>query len=365
MKVLLLSAYDIDSHRFWRKKLVNSLDSIEWQVLTLPARYFNWRIRGNPLSWALTEQTILSQQFDAVLATSMVDLATLKGLIPNLANTPSIVYFHENQFAYPLSAHQQFRIEPQVVTLYNGIAAERLIFNSEYNLTTYLSGIEKLLAKMPDCVPTDVVKHLTKKSQIIPVPIESPESQQHRSFSKPLTLVWNHRWEYDKGPDGLFAALTVLRKRKIDFKIHIIGQQFRKVPNIFLDLKDRFSNEIGEFGFIEHQQDYQRILSESDLVISTAIHEFQGLAILEAVASGCIPVVPDRLSYPEFFDQQYRYDSAPDNIDAETESLCDKIEFWLEQLQTGAPLAVPNISSLSWRNLGIQYEKLLNCYRPD
>jgi hypothetical protein len=189
MKVLLLSAYDVASHRYWRNGLVSHLNTVDWQQLYLPPRHFNWRIRGNPLSWALSEQETLSQHYDAIIATSMVDLATLKGLIPNLANTPSIVYFHENQFAYPLGSHQQYRIEPQMVTLYNGLTADQLVFNSEYNRTTYLTGIEQLLAKMPDCVPKGIVDQLSSKSQLVPVPIESTERFKRSTFSAPLILV--------------------------------------------------------------------------------------------------------------------------------------------------------------------------------
>ncbi len=359
MKVLLLSAYDVASHRYWRKGLVDNLDTIDWQQLSLPPRHFNWRIRGNPLSWAISEQETLSKHYDAIIATSMVDLATLKGLVPNLANTPSIVYFHENQFVYPLSSRQQQRIEPQMVTLYNGLAADQLVFNSHYNRTTYLSGIEQLLAKMPDCVPKGIVNKLSSKSQVIPVPIEFTKHPTPSTFTTPLTLVWNHRWEYDKGPERLYAALLLLKKRGIDFRIHIIGQQFRQIPDIFGQIQTEFSEHIGEFGYLENHKDYLRVLSESDLVISTAIHEFQGLAVLEAVTCGCIPVVPDRLSYPEFFEEIYCYQSELDNINSEAAGLCDKIEYWLDYLQHEHQLITPDISALSWKNLAGGYLDLL------
>ena len=359
MKVLLLSAYDVASHRYWRKALVAHLNAIDWHQLCLPARYFNWRIRGNPLSWALSQQETLSQHYDLIIATSMVDLATLKGLVPNLANIPSIVYFHENQFAYPLSPDQQQRIEPQMVSLYSGLAAQQLVFNSDYNRTTYLTGIEQMLAKMPDCVPKGVVQQLSIKSQVIPVPIELTKRVERSAFSAPLTLVWNHRWEYDKGPERLFAGLLLLKTRGVDFLIHIIGQQFRQSPDIFRQLKNSFSENIGEFGYIKDHSQYLRILSESDLVISTAIHEFQGLAVMEAVACGCIPVVPDRLSYPEYFDDKYCYPSRMDNLDAEASGLCDTIEYWLNRFQTEQQVAAPNVSAISWENLVERYSDLL------
>ena len=42
-----------------------------------------------------------------------------------------------------------------------------------------------------------------------------------------------------------------------------------------------------------------KVLKESDIFISTADHEFFGIAAVEAVAAGCIPVVPEHLAYPE------------------------------------------------------------------
>ncbi|HAC26289.1 MAG TPA: DUF3524 domain-containing protein, partial [Marinobacter hydrocarbonoclasticus] len=47
---------------------------------------FQWRIRGNPVSWL--HQPGLDESWDLVIATSMVDLATLRGLHPRIANTP-------------------------------------------------------------------------------------------------------------------------------------------------------------------------------------------------------------------------------------------------------------------------------------
>jgi len=53
MKILLLSAYDAASHRHWREMLVTGFPEHDWTVLTLPPRHFNWRMRGNALSWAM------------------------------------------------------------------------------------------------------------------------------------------------------------------------------------------------------------------------------------------------------------------------------------------------------------------------
>lgn len=52
------------------------------------------------------------------------------------------------------------------------------------------------------------------------------------------------------------------------------------------------------------------MLCQGDVVVSTANHEFYGMAVLEAVRAGCRPLVPDRLSYRELFAPEFRYEDA-------------------------------------------------------
>jgi glycosyltransferase involved in cell wall biosynthesis len=55
---------------------------------------------------------------------------------------------------------------------------------------------------------------------------------------------------------------------------------------------------------------YIKELSCCDLVVSTARHEFQGLAVLEAAACGAVPLVPDDLAYREIWPAECRYPRA-------------------------------------------------------
>ena len=170
MRILLLSAYAARSHVHWQESLLEMFPRWQWRVLSLPPRHFSWRIRGNPLYWSMAEREVLQGEYDLLLATSMVDLATLRGLVPALAALPTVLYFHENQFAYPPGRRRHGLLEAQMVSLYGALAADAVVFNSAYNRDTFLDGCAALLERLPDYTPAGCVALLRQKSRVLPVP---------------------------------------------------------------------------------------------------------------------------------------------------------------------------------------------------
>ncbi len=367
MKILLLSAYDAQSHQYWRTGLVEMFPEYQWQVLTLPARFFSWRVRGNSLSWSYNEQAILSQDYDLVIATSMTDLSALKGLSPHLAKVPSLVYFHENQFAYPLSGKEFSSVEPQILSIYTALSATRVIFNSTYNRDTFLDGAKQLLRKLPDQVPKGLVSMLAEKSSSLAVPLKNihPVPVNQKIKSHKLEIIWNHRWEYDKGPKLLLLALRALMTRTDNFVIHVVGQHFAQIPEEFSQIKQEFSNKIGTWGYIKEINDYYALLHESDIVLSTALHDFQGLSILQAVQCGCIPLVPNRLAYPEFLPAQYLYsaDLGQTELKSEAEVIANELWSYSQMKEKGVlpsrDLVKNCITTIAWKQMKSHYQKVI------
>ena len=73
---------------------------------------------------------------------------------------------------------------------------------------------------------------------------------------RPLHILWSNRWEHDKNPDEFFAVLIKLHEMQVDYRLHVIGEQFSEMPgyysicfNFILDLqrkiyKYKFSNSL-------------------------------------------------------------------------------------------------------------------------
>ncbi|HIG36677.1 MAG TPA: DUF3524 domain-containing protein [Oceanospirillaceae bacterium] len=371
MRILLLSAYDAQSHKYWREGLVAQFPGHDWTQLVLPGRHFSWRIRGNSMQWALGERPTLDQHYDLIVATSMVDLSALKGMVPNLATIPSILYFHENQFEYPPSrANQKNHLGPKIVTLYGAIAADKLIFNSHYNQQSFITGVTQMLSQLPDRMPVNVAQLLEEKSIILPVPLNSLKAlKPPKAFESlwpkragdhtPLRLVWAARWEYDKGPKQLQNLLRQLVTRGVKFELCILGQQFRQQPVEFEQIATEFSSHIVQFGYAESRHHYLSWLAGADMVLSTALHEFQGLSVLEAVQLGCIPILPNRLVYPELFGLDYLYTSNVEEPLKESVAAACLIQKLGRAMQQGNQVA-SSVGHLTWPVMKPKYESLFS-----
>ena len=71
-------------------------------------------------------------------------------------------------------------------------------------------------------------------------------------------------------------------------------------------------NNIKFINTLEHnysKEEYYNLLAKSKVVISFALQENFGYSIAEAVYLGCIPILPNRLVYPEFYSGEYLYDT--------------------------------------------------------
>ncbi|WP_298634356.1 DUF3524 domain-containing protein [uncultured Umboniibacter sp.] len=321
MRILLLSGYHAASHAYWCQQLRQILPQAQWLELSLPPRHFSWRTRGSSLAFA-THYRAQIEAFEPtmVVATSMVDMAALRGFFPQYSTLPWVCYFHENQFAYPNSVERKGLVDQQLTSIYSALSADTILFNSQFNLASFRQGAKRLFKKLPDFSSPEMIDSLLAKAHVLPVPIASDAFRRDESADAPPSIVWNHRWEYDKGPDRLALLVDTLVQKQFDFTLHIVGQRFRRVPDALQQLLTKYegSRYLGQIGYMGERQDYLDLLAGATHVLSTAIHDFQGLSLLEGAAAGCSVIAPARLAYPEWFAQQCHQSSAqPSEEEAE------------------------------------------------
>ena len=61
----------------------------------------------------------------------------------------------------------------------------------------------------------------------------------------------------------------------------MLGQSYEKKPSIFEQAKELYKEHIDHFGFLSSREEYFHVLEGADIVVSTAIHEFFGISVVE------------------------------------------------------------------------------------
>jgi glycosyltransferase involved in cell wall biosynthesis len=308
MKICLVEPFHVGSHAAWAEEYARrSRHAVE--LLTLSGRHWKWRMHGGAVT--------LARQFmagagdpDLLLVSDMLDLTTFLALTrKKTSGLPTALYFHENQLTYPWSptdadparqrdAHYAF------INYTSALAADAVLFNSRYHLETFAAQLPAFLKSFPDQNELGSLTSLAAKSAVLPLGLDLQRLDNHRpeqpkDTTAPPLILWNHRWEYDKGPEEFFAALYRLQEEGLAFEVAILGESYRKAPPIFADARQRLGERIVQFGYARDFADYARWLWRADILPVTSRHDFFGASVVQAIYCHCTPLLPRRLAYPE------------------------------------------------------------------
>jgi glycosyltransferase involved in cell wall biosynthesis len=312
MRILYVEPYDGGSHAMFTQTLTEGVDAT-FRVLRLPGRHWKWRMRGSAAWAALAHGPVLAEPYDVVWVSSYVPLAELVGLAPALQGVRRVMYFHENQLAFPprTAAHPERDHHFGFTQLVSALAADLCLFNSAHNRDTFLREGRALLARMPDAVPPGWIETIAARSEVLGVPVPLPdEAPVVGAASDPASgpvILWNHRWEHDKGPETFFGALMQLAAEGVPFRLAVCGERFSRTPAVFDEARRVLADRIVHFDPLPTAAEARGLFARADIVVSTARHEFFGISMIEATHLGACPLVPDRLAYPEIFPAEYRY----------------------------------------------------------
>lgn len=370
MRILLLSPYHGGSHQAWAEGYqAHSRHDVE--LLTLPARFWKWRMHGGAVTLARRRLASAAPPPDLILATDLLDLTTFLALTrAQMGNVPVALYMHENQLTYPLPddptigpMRRQLGERDRHYAFINYasmLAADRVYFNSRYHLDNFFAALPPFLRHYPEYNELDTIDLLRRKSAVLPVAVDfhrlDPEpSDAIHAHAEPLVL-WNQRLEFDKNPEEFITLLAALATEDVPFRVALCGERFGKPTAQWESAVEALGARVIHNGYADTER-YRRLLWEADITISTAGHEYFGIAILEAIYCRTFPLLPARLSYPELIPPRFHADC----LYRGRADLINRLRWALSDPPAARAIAkrlALEIAGYDWRLLGPRYDEL-------
>jgi glycosyltransferase involved in cell wall biosynthesis len=357
MNLWLVEPYYTGSHQAWAHGYqAHSRHKVH--LLTLPGRFWKWRMQGGAVTLARNAWD-LDDQPDLILASDMLNVPIFLTLAGDLSNVPVALYFHENQLTYPLQPGEKRDLHYGFINFVSALRADAILFNSTYHLESFFDELPRLLKHFPDYSELWSVDALRAKSQVLPLGLDlarlHAQVPEKLRTDRPL-LLWNHRWEYDKDPGTFFRAVYALANEGLDFGLILLGESFRNWPAEFLEARKHLGERIVHFGYMDDVAAYRRLLWQADVVVSTALHEFFGTAIIEACYCGCFPVLPRRLSYPELIPPSYHDLCLYEDFDG----LLARLRHALLHAEEARAFSLQShMERFDWQHMATRYDDLL------
>ena len=304
MKIVLIEPYFSGSHKSWATEL-KFFSRHKIEIISLPGKFWKWRMRGGAITLA-KEFMELNYDPDLLLATDMLDLTTFLSLTRSRSSKlPVAMYFHENQLSYPLPENskvlqKKYERHYGFINISSALAADHVLFNSNYHSESFQVEGLKFLRKFPDYNEPETMDVIQKKSEVLYLGMDLSKFDKYQNIKKNNPLIlWNHRWEYDKNPEPFFRNLFKLKDDGIDFKVALLGESFNSKPSIFEEAKNRLKNQIVHYGFCDEFSAYAKWVWMADILPVTSNQDFFGGSVVESMYCDTYPLLPDRLTYPE------------------------------------------------------------------
>ncbi|TVQ29572.1 MAG: DUF3524 domain-containing protein, partial [Spirochaetaceae bacterium] len=310
MRILFVESFYGGSHRevadSIREHSRNEID-----LVTLSAERWKWRIRAAALELA---DSVCIDGYDLVVCTGLLRVADLllstrrppSGRIP-----PILLYCHETQLCYPVPEGRRMEVDLGIADIANMLCADSVAFNSCSHRQTFLSEAPQFIERVHGSALSHAMEAIAGKSVVCepgiaprawPAVTTGEAATAGEALTKgqaaatdPPIILWNHRWEFDKNPVAFFDALRAVRARGVRFRVAIAGEHSQRIPAAFEAARAEFGDAIVHYGYAESRELYYSLLDEAAIVVSTAIQENFGIAVMEAIAAGCAPILPDRL----------------------------------------------------------------------
>ncbi len=313
MNIIFVETFYGGSHKSFMDGLIK-YSRHDFTPIILPSRFWKWRMRSAAMYIAENYGHAL-RSCDLIVATDLINLAELQALAG--FTCPAIMFFHENQLAYPTPEGEKPEVDLSLVNIVSALAANVCLFNSHYQLRGFNHELRQFINDIPEFVPEHAHEHIMAKTRVTYMGMDLSGFPDRRIIKNRVPVIlWNHRWEFDKQPHVFFEELYQLVEEGFDFRLILLGENFQMHPKEFIEARGRLGERILQYGFVESIEDYAKFVLQADVIVSTALQENFGYAVAEAIYCYTLPLLPNRLSYPEIlpekFHRQFLYQNHED-----------------------------------------------------
>lgn len=303
LRVDLVEPFFGGSHRAWAEGWAAN-SGHDLRLHTLPASAWRWRMRGAAvtLAPALAATAAASGLPDVIVATDMIDVGDLLARLRSThAHVPVVLYLHENQLTYPRRPDEPLDAGLAWTTWRNLTLADAIWCNSAFHRDELLGALPGLLDQVPDHPHHEHLEAVAARMEVVPVGIDFPPSGDR---SDPPLILSNQRWHHDKDVESVARALARLADDGAEFRAAVIGDHEGGMAAVIDPLLDRLGDRLVARGHQDRDR-YAALVGRSDIVVSAARNEFFGVAVVEAVGAGAVPVLPRAVAYPEVIPAEF------------------------------------------------------------
>jgi alpha-1,2-mannosyltransferase len=243
----------LEYHGFWEFKTVFPRFSAVQRIIT--NTFYEWRLKNN----------INTDDFDLVMSTNHPVYA-----LP--CNPPLVQYCHHPPGAFALAegplapSFRAIGTQPVQTWIRRKLAAiDMLLANSDFTKNAIQTGWHRdAVTIYPPCRLSDFEASSNKTDTVVSIGRISPEKR----FEIMLAIA-------KKMPDVSFRILGALSSQKTDYLQTLLGG---KPPNVTITINAPL-------------RVLTKALSEAKLYMQLGENEPFGISIVEAMASGCVPIV--------------------------------------------------------------------------
>jgi len=283
-------------------------------------------MHGAAATWAPLMQH--AEPPDVLITTDMCDVAQLRGLMPrSWAAVKVVTMFHENQLTFPWSPDDPDRENGRdntyaYVNLSSALASDAVWFNSKHHMEVFMEAGETWMKAMPKPHVPHLIKQLRSKSRVMHLGLDLQGWERHKDIGPGVgrkdvpTILWNHRWAWDKGTNAFMAFAREIIRRNLPAQFVILGQSFSRMPEGWESLRDELGERCLQWGYAKSKEAYISWLWRCDVVPVAPHQEYFGLSVVEAMRCEVLPWVPEAHAYPETTPSEVPFVSREDWIQA-------------------------------------------------